>query len=244
MDKHAAEQICETLSETQTVVDVGGGASPFPRADFVVDAIPFNEQAKLGMIDIGITPRYCKDTWIQADLCDRTPWPIADKQFDFAVCSHLLEDVRDPIWICSELSRIAKAGYIEIPSRIIEQSLGVEHPRYAGYYHHRWLVTVVDGQLEFRHKPHLLHVVNDAIVTTVGVRRKINPKYSISSLWWTDTVQCVEELEFCEASVVNELIQFASKARKIADLTVASQRSFKSQLKHAVYGARLSRGGR
>ena len=47
-------------------------------------------------------------------------WPFPDKTFDFVVCSHLLEDVRDPITVCRELCRVGKAGYIETPSRIRE----------------------------------------------------------------------------------------------------------------------------
>jgi len=110
-----ARRLLSTIPRDAKVVDVGGGAAPFPRADYVIDAIPYE---KLGTGSdgnihekLGIEPRYSAERWIQTDLCDRRPWPIADKSFDFAICSHLLEDIRDPIWVCSELRRIAKAGY-------------------------------------------------------------------------------------------------------------------------------------
>ena len=144
MDIENARRLLKTIPVSAKVVDVGGGAAPFPRADYVIDAMPYE---KLGAGSdgnihekLGIEPRYSEDRWIQTDLCDRRPWPIADKAFDFAICSHLLEDIRDPIWVCSELRRISKAGYIESPSRMVEQSKGVENPRHAGYYHHRWLI--------------------------------------------------------------------------------------------------------
>ena len=52
--------------------------------------------------------RFSEDTWVQQDICG--PWPFADDQFDFAVCAHTLEDVRDPIVVCDELSRVAQGG--------------------------------------------------------------------------------------------------------------------------------------
>jgi ubiquinone/menaquinone biosynthesis C-methylase UbiE len=43
------------------------------------------------------------------------PYPFPDKHFDFLICSHVLEHLKDPVRTCSEFSRIAKAGYIEVP---------------------------------------------------------------------------------------------------------------------------------
>ena len=123
-----AKKLMAQIPPGAKVVDVGGGASPFPRADWVIDALPFEYRG--GGSDgnagekLGIAQRFSKDTWITVDLCDRQPWPVPDQSFDFAICSHLLEDVRDPIWVCSELRRVAKAGYIEVPSRALEQSKG------------------------------------------------------------------------------------------------------------------------
>ena len=57
------------------------------------------------------------------------------------ICSHTLEDVRDPIWVCSEIQRVAKAGYIEVPSRLEEQSYGFQGP-WVGWGHHHWLIEV------------------------------------------------------------------------------------------------------
>jgi ubiquinone/menaquinone biosynthesis C-methylase UbiE len=177
-------------------------------------------------------------------LCDHRPWPFEDRFFDFATCSHLLEDVRDPIWICHELCRVAKAGYIEVPSRIVEQSLGVEHPRFAGFHHHRWLINLANDTLEFRHKPHLLHSVNDAIVARVGINRVINPKYEVLVFHWNQSFNYREILEFDEKTVVRELCEFARTARAIPDLTVLSDRSCWERFKRWIYYCRLRRGRR
>jgi hypothetical protein len=219
-----AHRLLDTIPDDAKVIDVGGGASPFPRADYVIDAMPYGKRGSGSDGNVheklGIKPRFGADRWIQTDLCDRRPWPVADKAFDFATCSHLLEDIRDPIWVCSELCRIAKAGYIEVPSRVVEQSKGVENPRHAGFYHHRWLVTQNHGRLEFRHKPHVLHSVNDAIITHLGPGRCINPEHAIVTLDWTGRCDATEILEFDERNVIRELCDFATSARRLENLTV------------------------
>lgn len=248
MDLDNARRLLAQLPETAKVVDVGGGASPFPRADYVIDSVPFEARGtgSAGSIHelLDVPPRYSPNTWIQLDVCDRRPWPFDDKAFDFAVCSHLLEDLRDPIWVCSELRRIARAGYVEVPSRVEEQSLGVEHPRYAGYYHHRWLITVRGHCLEFRHKPHSLHAMNEAIVARLRPGWRINPRHAILVLRWEEDFEFREILEFSDQKINAELCEFARLARKTPDLAVPVPMTLTSRLRRQFYYWRLGRGGR
>jgi hypothetical protein len=248
MDLAVARRLLADLPEDAVVVDVGGGASPFPRADYVIDAVSFDASGSGSSANVhehlGMRPRFTRDSWIQADVCARSPWPVVDKQFDFVVCSHLLEDIRDPIWACSELQRIGKAGYIEVPSRIEEQCRGVEHPSYAGYYHHRWLIGRNGDKLEFRHKPHNLHAINDAIVAQLAPGLRINPVHSILSFEWTGAVLATEVLEFSEAKVIDELCSFAAAARVLPDLTVRVPMNWRDNAKRRVYFWRLAHGRR
>ena len=66
--------------------------------------------------------RFGTDTWVTRDMCDPEPWPFADDVFDFAICTFTLEDIRDPVRVCAEMSRVARAGYIEVPSLLDELS--------------------------------------------------------------------------------------------------------------------------
>jgi hypothetical protein len=54
--------------------------------------------------------------------------------------------------------RVAKRGYIEVPSRLIESTFGAESDHYPGYYHHRWFVDLDPQQqsVEFHFKSWLL----------------------------------------------------------------------------------------
>ncbi len=102
--------------------------------------------------------RFTRQTWTARDICDRRPWPYADDQFDFAICSSTLEGVRDPIWVCQELSRVAKAGYVEVPTIEAELVFNAEGDGpWLGREDHRWLCDVDDGALRFTHKPHSIH---------------------------------------------------------------------------------------
>lgn len=239
-----ALEIYRRLPSSARVVDVGGGGAPFPRADYVLDLGSYENRARLGRLDIGCPERFSRETWIRTDVCAREPWPFENKFFDYAICSHLLEDVRDPVWVCSELSRVARAGYIETPSRIVEQSRGVEHPVYAGFYHHRWLVETRDGRLLFRHKSHSIHVLREAIVVELGVAQRINPQYEFLTFEWEGTIQAEEVIETDEQRVNEELCAFARVARQLPHLVVELRMPLKRKLSRAFYFWRLRRAVR
>ncbi len=243
-DMESRQRSLGSIPDAALVVDVGGGASPFSRADHVIDGLAYDERGALDGVEVRDDERFGPESWTQLDLCEHKPWPFPDNHFDFATCTHVLEDVRDPVWVSSEISRIAKAGYVETPSRVVEQTLGVEHPLYAGYYHHRWLVEAVDSGLQFRLKPHSLHSLRGAIVARVGVRTKINPAHATASLDWQGTIRCEEVLSFDEAAVNRELCEFAAGWRARPDLTVPTGLPLSAMLKRLVYYLRLRIRGR
>ena len=64
--------------------------------------------------------------------------------------------MRDPVRVCAEIARVGKAGYIETPSRLEEQSYGFQGP-WVGWGHHHWLVEIAEGRIEFVFKHHVMH---------------------------------------------------------------------------------------
>src|SRR3954468_14104941 len=122
MLERSRQAIEDRLGEEDVVLDVGGWAKPFSRADWVIDLMPYETRGLYGYDKESAEERFTADTWALHDICAHVPWPFADNQFDFAICSHTLEDIRDPVWVCSELQRVARAGYIEVPSRLEEQT--------------------------------------------------------------------------------------------------------------------------
>ncbi|TMK42538.1 MAG: class I SAM-dependent methyltransferase [Actinobacteria bacterium] len=193
MLEQSAERILREVGERSLVLDVGGWAKPFPRADWVIDLHP---HATRGLYDYdreSVEERFGPDTWVQRDICDRQPWPFAERQFDFAVCAQTLEDLRDPLWVCAELTRVARAGYIEVPSRLEEQSLGVDGAQWAGWSHHRWLCDVDEGAIRFVHKPHHLHARADRHLSAAFLAR-LSPTQRVAALWWRESFSFTEEI--------------------------------------------------
>ena len=177
----SVERILERVADHDVVLDVGGWARPLARADWVLDLQPYETRAMLGR-DGGGPERFAAGTWIQRDMCAREPWPFADGEIDFAVCSQTLEDVRDPVWVCSELVRVAKAGYVEVPSRLEEQSYGVHGP-WVGWSHHRWLIDVRGSSVQFVFKHHLLHA-RESDHFPAGFHTTLSPQERAQQLWW------------------------------------------------------------
>jgi hypothetical protein len=138
------------------------------------------------------TERFGAETWVERDICDRDPWPFGDKQFDFAVCAHTLEDVRDPIWVCSELIRVAKAGYIEVPSRLEEQIYGIQGP-WVGWGHHRWLTEVVDGRIDFVFKHHVIHG-RESDHFPSRLWSALSEEEKVETLWWEGSFEFRERI--------------------------------------------------
>jgi hypothetical protein len=156
------------LPDTAQVLDVGGWAAPLNRADWVIDLLPYATRGALAPDGVGPGPaRFSEHTWVRADICAHDPWPFAENQFDFAVCTFTLEDVRDPIRVCQELSRVARAGYIEVPSLLDEltwRNPEVSGGPWVGHSHHRWLCLWEGGELVFIPKHGSLHARRSAQV--------------------------------------------------------------------------------
>lgn len=199
----SAARILESLSDTDVVLDAGGGYDPFPRADWVIDIVDYSQRRQVA------AERFSEATWINRDLCDRAPLPFADKQIDFAICSHTLEDIRDPIWVCAELSRVARAGYVEVPSRLEEQSRAVHGP-WTGWSHHHWLIDLVDGGLEFVFKSAVVHT-REAAHFPAGTAQRLTPEQKVLRLWWTDELRASERIFLGPGGIDDYLADFVTR---------------------------------
>lgn len=181
----------QRIGPDDLVLDVGAGARPFARADWVIDLMPYEARGELGARGPG-PERFTRDTWVVRDVCDRDPWPFEDGRFDFALCTHTLEDVRDPVWVCAELQRVAKAGYIEVPSRLEEQTYGFQGP-WVGWGHHRWLVDVSEGRIEFVMKHHVLHGPEENHFPA-RFHDTLSDDQRVQRLWWEGSFEYGERV--------------------------------------------------
>jgi len=173
--------------------------------------------------------RFSADTWIERDICDHEPWPFEDDQFDFAICSHTLEDVRDPIWVCSELNRVARAGYIEVPSRLEEQAWGVAGD-FVGWSHHHWLCDVEDSRISFVLKPHVIHGISRYYLEA-PLGSTLTPEERVQTMFWEGGFEYEERIFF----VHDELDQY------LAGFVDAHRERLASRVPQPSLGARVRR---
>lgn len=149
-----AQEVRDLIRPGDRVLDIGGAEEIFPRANAVMDIVPYAER-RPGPLAAKEKEQFTEADWFVGDVCAPEVWQrFSDKQFDFVLCSHTLEDIRDPIFVCAQMIRVAKRGYIETPSRIRECTRAESEEPLAGWPHHRWLVDVEDGSLIFTAKMH------------------------------------------------------------------------------------------
>lgn len=127
----------KNIKKNDIVLDLGSGDKPFWRADIIVDKFLDDDQQRHS----GAMQYDNRKIFLQADV---ESLPFKDKVFDFAFCSHLLEHVENPDKAISEITRVAKKGYIEVPNGIVDL--------FKPFPPHLWLCQYKDGVLIFRQK--------------------------------------------------------------------------------------------
>lgn len=193
-------RIREITNNMSSVLDLGGGRHVLPFATHVIDLEPFDSYVRLDPITDD-PPRFSKETWIVHDACSGA-LPFEDKFFDFCFCSHLLEDVRDPIRVCSEMIRVSRSGYIEVPSRQREifaksrffklKTLFGKMPE-IGFYHHRWFVEIKNNEVIFTAKDGRIYLDRKRFITRSDLGRKMNEDESATFMFWEDSFMFRED---------------------------------------------------
>lgn len=161
--EYAKEYIAQKTS-IGSVIDIGGVMNPWA-GELITHFVDMN------------TPKsYLKDNYpevyenvksaevFKMDVCSAETWDYlisyveVHGKFDFAICTHVLEDIRNPEIVVSGLSKIAKEGFVSVPSThwelghvecITAEDMivwSVKRP-FRGFYHHRWILTIREGIL-------------------------------------------------------------------------------------------------
>ncbi|OCQ94476.1 hypothetical protein BCD64_07275 [Nostoc sp. MBR 210] len=183
----------ESLPKDAKILDAGGWFKPFDYATHVVDLMPWEtRRAKLQLEQLP-HERFTKETWYQINFLEENlKLPFDNKSFDFSFCSHTLEDLKQPLYLIQELMRVSKAGYIEVPSRLAEQTVAIEDgcSSKLGYFHHHYIVDEGDNNtLIFYSKENSLNINPQTCAIPLLTYRRLtakNPNLSIISFFWED----------------------------------------------------------
>jgi uncharacterized protein YbaR (Trm112 family) len=118
---------------TGLVLDVGGGQAPHARADLVVDKYVADDFERPGAGQLDLSKPLV--------VADAAALPFADGAFDYLVASHVLEHATDPVRFAAEFARVARAGFVQVPTRASELTFGWDF--------HPWLIDLEDDTLVF-----------------------------------------------------------------------------------------------
>jgi SAM-dependent methyltransferase len=122
------------VDKNALVLEVGSGGNPYFRSNVLVDAYAHTRERHWEPL---IADRPTVLGFVEN-------LPFKDKSFDFVVASHVFEHTAYPEKFLSELQRVAKAGYIEVPDAFME--------RINPYLDHRLEITVRNNWLVIRKK--------------------------------------------------------------------------------------------
>ncbi len=201
--------ICRDLPR---VLDVGGWHNPFHLATHVLDIMPYESRRTHEALDPEDPERFSKETWHISDACEGN-WPWSDNYFDFSICSHTLEDVRDPIAVGRELARVSKAGYVEVPSRAREIFIKDRFARLKmflgrtpeiGFPHHRWFCELNDGELHFFRKGLDVGLDPARYITRGELGRKLTEAESGIGVFWSNSFIAKEIIEISDDSLAEK----------------------------------------
>lgn len=151
-------------NQFKRVVDVGGVMMPWAREFVTMYADILDPHEYLPQYEDLYDDNLKRAEWMQGDINDDAIWKelfhYTDQNgmFDFAICTHTIEDIRNPMLTLKMLPAIAKEGFIAIPTKHVELCFGIEcperdwqdwgiHGRFRGFMHHRWIFTVKEGVL-------------------------------------------------------------------------------------------------
>ncbi|MGB8353003.1 MAG: methyltransferase domain-containing protein, partial [Chthoniobacteraceae bacterium] len=100
-----------SIQKSDRVLEVGPGSSPHPRSDVLLER---NFDTSEAAAQRGYTG--APDLKKQVVFYEGGRFPFEDGEFDYVICSHVLEHVDDAPAFVSELSRVAPRGYLEFPT--------------------------------------------------------------------------------------------------------------------------------
>jgi hypothetical protein len=164
------------LSHKAKVLEIGSGHNPWFRSNILCDRYMLDSTERNGTIVVD-------RPFIQGDA---TQLPFTDKSFDFIFCSHIAEHIDDIGSFFKEIQRVGRAGYIETPGYLFEQSVGTTT--------HCWALWVENDQLHAERKwvagapERTYHGMHRALANypLLGFAHINIPELKVMTFWWKE----------------------------------------------------------
>lgn len=159
------------------VVEIGGGQSPHPRADLVIDRYVVDDFEREGAISLA-KPLV---------VGDGHRLPLRDHAAAYVLTLHVLEHATDPAQFAAEVSRVARSGFAQVPSREAELTYG--------WPFHPWLIDDREGTLAFEPKGALRAPLSSLFHSDFAASTLHRIWWSAHRSRWLHSVEWRERLE-------------------------------------------------
>lgn len=137
-----------SIKESDKVLEIGPGATPHPRSDVFLEIIYDNEEERIAQSgNVGIL-----NTTKQIIYYNGEKFPFVDKEFDYIICSHVLEHVQNIPLFISEIQRVSSRGYFEFPTIYYDYLYNIpEHINFLLFSEGeiKWIKKETSGLLEY-----------------------------------------------------------------------------------------------
>lgn len=99
------------IGQNDRVLEIGPGGTPHHRSDIFLEHRFSDKEAKEQR---GHTPKIKLKKPVV--FYNGGKFPFNDKEFDYIICSHVIEHVADIEGFCAEMFRVGNRGYVEFPT--------------------------------------------------------------------------------------------------------------------------------
>jgi SAM-dependent methyltransferase len=129
------------VKEGDRVLEIGPGSSPYFRSDVFLEMQWSDEETAIAQrgqsVENLITDK-------QIVYYNGTTFPFKNAEFDYVICSHVIEHVPNFDFFLSEIFRVGKRGYIEYPTIYFEYLYNIDV--------HLNIQKMIDGTLYYMSK--------------------------------------------------------------------------------------------
>jgi SAM-dependent methyltransferase len=104
----------QSIRGSDRVLEIGPGSNPFHRSNAFLELEFIDETTAISQRGgVERKPEYDGRPVHYYDGCH---FPFANNEFDYVICSHVIEHVQDPVQFAQEINRVSGGrGYIEYP---------------------------------------------------------------------------------------------------------------------------------
>jgi SAM-dependent methyltransferase len=125
----------KSIRSSDRVLEIGPGALPHPRSDVFLDLVHSDEQQARKQRGNSEAISLAKPIVYY----EGGEFPFADKEFNYVICSHVIEHVPDVETFLAEMFRVASTGYLEYPTIYYEYLYNFDVHLNVLKWHDGWL---------------------------------------------------------------------------------------------------------